>query len=104
VASGTVCGGTFFYTIEANDATDYQAIRGSVPFSAVNKAGTLTTALGTPVEVNPVSAGTLSVTVTVTTGTNLIILNLNAVSSLTQTVLRATGRVILDGGTGSWTA
>jgi len=104
VASGTVTGGTFHYTIEANDGTDYQVLRGQVPFCAVNKAGTLTTTLGTPVEITAVSTGTLSTTVTVTTGTNTIILNQNAVSSLTQTVLRCTGRVVLDGGTGAWTA
>ncbi|HEY4513546.1 MAG TPA: hypothetical protein VJH06_03475 [Candidatus Paceibacterota bacterium] len=101
VASGTITGGTLYYTVEANDGTDYQVIRGSVPFSAVNKAETLTTTLGTPVETTTASSGTLTDTITITTGTNEITLNINAVSSLTQTVLRATWSVVLDGGTGA---
>lgn len=100
VASGTVTGGTLFYTVEANDGTDFQVLRGQVLFSAVNKGGTLTTTLGTPTEITSVSTGTLTDTITLTTGTNTIIPNINAVSSLTQTVLRATVRVVLDGGTG----
>lgn len=101
VASGTVTGGTLWYTIESNDTTDYQVLRGRVLFSAVNKAGTLTVTLGTPEEITSVSIGTLTNTVTLTTGTNTIIPNLNAVSSLTQTTLRATFRISLDGGTGA---
>lgn len=89
VSSGSVAGGILFYTIRADDATDFQVLRGRVVWSAVNKAGTLTPTLGTPEEITSVSAGTLTDTVTITTGTNLITLNLNAVSSLTQTTLYA---------------
>lgn len=100
VASGSIAGGTWKYTIEANDGTDYQAIRGSLEFAVVNKAGVLTCTLGTPVEITVTSAGTLTDTPTCTTGANVITLNINAVSSLTQTTLRATSRLLLDGGTG----
>jgi hypothetical protein len=103
VAAASVTGGTIYYTVEANDGTDYQSRRGSVNFTAVNKAGTLTTDIGTPAESVAVSAGTLTCTPTVTIGANKITLNLNAVSSLTQTVLRATYRIVLDGGTGTVT-
>jgi hypothetical protein len=101
VAASTVSGGTLYYTIEANDATDFQSLRGEVSFAVVNKGGTLTTTLGTPVEVSTTSTGTLTNTVTLATGTNKITPQLNAVSSLTQTTLRAQWRVSLAGGTGA---
>lgn len=101
LADNTVISGSFHYAVEANDATDYQCRRGEVPFVAVSKAGTITTALGTPVELPALSAGTLGVTPTVTTGAAKITLNLNAVSSLTQTILRASWRVMIDGGSGN---
>ena len=97
VASGSVANGRFYYSIQANDATDYQAISGSVNWSVVNKAGTLTAVLSTPVEANAVSSGTLTVTVTAATGTNKITISLNAVSSLTQTTLRAKWQLQHDG-------
>lgn len=97
VASGSVANGRFYYSIQANDASDYQAISGSVNWSVVNKAGTLTAVLSTPVESNAVSSGTLTVTVTAATGTNKITLSLNAVSSLTQTTLRAKWQLQHDG-------
>jgi hypothetical protein len=103
VASNTIAGGTLKYTIEANDGTDFQVIRGNVEFSAINKAGTLTCTLGTPTEVTTSPTGTLTNTATCTTGTNKITFNLNAVSSLTQTTLRASRRIMLDGGTGNAT-
>ncbi len=98
VASGTVAGGTVWYTIRANDATDFQALRGQVQWSAVNKGGTLTAAIvlvGS--EILAASAGTLTNTATITTGTNLITINLNAVSSLTQTTLYAYVSAQVDG-------
>lgn len=97
ISASTVIGGTFRYTIEANDASAYQSLRGSVDFSAVNEGGTETCTLGTPVEVETSPTGTLTNTVTCTTaGTNTITLNLNAVSSLAQTTLRASYRVMVD--------
>lgn len=103
VPSGTVLGGTLFYTIEANDATDFEVLRGSVPFEAVNKAGTLTTSIGTPVEISTGTSGVLTETPTITTGTNKITLNINATTTLIQTVLRATYTITLDGGSGAVT-
>lgn len=98
VASGSVAGGTVWYTIRADDATDFQALRGQVQWAAVNKGGTLTAsivAVGT--ETAAVSAGTLTNTPTITTGTNSITINLNAVSSLTQTTLYAFVSGQMDG-------
>ena len=97
VASGTVTGGTLWYTIRADDGADFQALRGRVQFAAVNKGGTLTVAPSTPEETTALSAGTLANTVTITTGTNMITLNLNAVSSLTQTTLVAYISAQIDG-------
>lgn len=99
VANNTVVGGTLYYTVEANDGTEYQARVGAVQFGAASKAGTITTFAGTPTENIAASSGTLTATFTVTTGAAKIILNLNAVSSLTQTTLTASYRIVLDGGT-----
>ena len=79
-------GGILIYTIYATDGTDMQILRGSVPWGAVNKAGTITPVLGTPVEVDCTPTGTLTVTVTaVDAGSNALSFKLNAVSSLTTT-------------------
>lgn len=97
VASGTVAGGVFSYTIRADDGTDFQVIRGDVPWSAVNKAGTITATLGTPIEVTTTSTGTLTNTTTAVVNGNTIDFKLNAVSSLTQTTLHAYVSGTLDG-------
>lgn len=89
VASGTTAGGTLAYTIRSDDATDFQSLSGTVNFAAVNKGGTLTAALSTPVESVVNSSGTLTVTVTAVANGNGVDLKLNAVSSLTQTTLYA---------------
>lgn len=110
LASNTVCGGTFRYTIQSSDATpDHQALRGEVQFTAVNKAGALTitdnTVAGVPANAAACacSAGTLTATFTTTAGASKFTLNLNAVSSLTQTTLNVRPNVVLDGGGASTT-
>ena len=97
VAAGSVASGEFFYSVQANDATDFQVIRGRVVWAVVNKGGTLTTSITDTVEANPVSAGTLTCAATLVNGTNKVTLSLNAVSSLTQTTLRARWRLEHDG-------
>jgi hypothetical protein len=103
IASGSVTGGTIFYTIESNDGTDFQAIRGRVAFVAENKAGTVTSTAGTADETSLLTAGTLTNTFSITNGTGKITLNFNALSSLVQTVLRVSWHVLVDGGTGAVT-
>ena len=97
VASGSVASGELLYSIQANDATDYQNLRGRVVYSIVNKGGTLTTNFAETAEANAVSTGTLTCTTTLVAGTNKITLSLNAVSSLTQTTLRAKWQMQHDG-------
>lgn len=104
LANNTVCGGILEYTIDADDATEYQARQGSVTFVAVSKAGTITSTAGTPTESVAVSAGTLTNTFTITNGAAKLTLNLNAVSSLTQTTLRASFAIRVNGGTCNATA
>lgn len=107
VPSGGVVGGEIEYTIEANDATDYQNRTGIIPFAMVNKAGTETATLGTvgaATEVVAVSAGTLTNTLAADTSpTNAVNITANAVSSLTQTTLRITYTVRITWGTGTVT-
>lgn len=97
LTAGKVAGGRLIYTVEANDATDYQAITGYVGFSVVNKGGTLTSALSPITEATAVSAGTLTCTPTMVAGTNKVTASLNAVSSLTQTTLRVRWQLVHDG-------
>jgi len=98
VASGTVAGGTVWYTIRADDATDFQSFRGQVQWAAVNKGGVLTASIAAVgADAVATSSGTLTSTATITTGTNSITINLNAVSSLTQTTLYAFVSAQLDG-------
>lgn len=97
VASGSVASGEFLYSIQANDATDFQNLRGRVVYSVVNKGGVLTTSFSEAAEANAVSAGTLTCTTTLVAGTNKITISLNAVSSLTQTTLRVKWQMQHDG-------
>ena len=91
IATGKIQGGQIVLTIEANDATDYQARTLRFIWSAVNKAGTLTITISTPEEVVAVSSGTLTATITgVDNGSGVLSFKANAVSSLTQSTLRAT--------------
>ena len=86
----TRCGGTITYTIEASDGTDFQSLSGQVRYAAVNKAGVYTTQITEEVVQAAVQSAvsTLTDTWTITTGTNLINIQLNADSSLTTTTLR----------------
>lgn len=111
VPSGSSTGGQITYTVEANDGTDFQSRAGAVNVQAVNKAGTETCVVSTATDATPsetedgsspaASSGTLTYAWTVdTSGTNTCQLKLNAVSSLTETVLRITFQVHKNGGLG----
>ena len=97
LTAGKASGGRLLYTVEANDATDYQSLTGYVGYAVVNKGGTLTSALTAVTEASACSAGTLAVTPSAVAGTNKITLSLNAVSSLTQTTLRVKWQLAHDG-------
>jgi hypothetical protein len=99
VPAGSIASGELTYTIEANNVTDFQCLRGRVIWAVVNKGGILTTSLSEIVDGNPCSAGTLTAVASLTNGTNNITINLNAASSLAQTTLRARWRITHDGGT-----
>lgn len=103
VASGTVAGGTILYTVEANDATDYQSLTGVVAFDIVNKAGTCTIVItDTQNGTGACSSGTLTGTITATdAGSGVVQFKMNAVSSLTQTTLRINAQVKKNFGTGA---
>ena len=91
IATGKIQGGTILITVEGNDATDFQSRTLRFIWSAVNKAGTLTITISTPEEVVALSSGTLTCTITaVDAGSGVLSFRANAVSSLTQSTLRAT--------------
>ena len=89
VASNNVVSAHIDYEVEANDATDYQVLSGTIRVNAVNKAGTVTASIAeVGTQTSTLSTGTLTVTNTVLAGTAKITVRSNAVSSLTQTTLR----------------
>lgn len=106
VAASKVVGGKLIYTVSANDGTDFQSTTGEVIFSAVDKAGTVTTAITASAETSAASAGTLTSTWTAVASTTNVILKCNAVSSLSQTVLEVHTQLVLNGddttGTVTW--
>lgn len=92
-----VAGGYITYTVQANDATNFQALNGFDTFAIVNKAGTLTLTLGTDTQVSAVSSGTLTGTLSlVDAGSNVATFKMSATSSLTQTNLVIRAEVYLD--------
>lgn len=105
IPTGEVAGGEIVVTVEANDATDFQARTLRLIWAAVNKAGTTTVTISTPEEVVAVSAGTLTATITaVDAGSGNVDFKADATSSLTQTVLRANFQVSKNFGTGTITS
>lgn len=104
IPSSTVTGGEILITVEANDGTDFQSRTLRFIWSAVNKSGTITATVQTPEEAVAVSAGTLTVTIdTNDAGSGNLDFRANAVSSLTQTVLRCSYQVFKNIGTGAIT-
>ena len=111
VAAGTGTGGVVHYTVYATDGTDMQTRTGFVRFTAVNKAGTETCGMSNDAgaadasiteteDGNAValSAGTLTYAITCSTASaNAVEFQINAASSLTETVLRAYYTVTITG-------
>lgn len=88
--AGASSGGVVFYRVHADDATDYQSINGALSYSAVNKAGTVTTAFfaatgAAGLDSKAVSAGTLTLAWTNVAGTAKATLKLQPTGSLTET-------------------
>ena len=106
LASSKYVGGYIMATIHADDGTDFQSITHHIPFSAVNKAGTVTAAIASPASSGTAaSTGTLTVSWTaVASGAN-VLLKCNADSSLTETTLKVSWQLFLNGdGTAGITA
>ena len=97
--ASSVVGAEFLVTVQANDATDFQASTSRVRVSSVRKAtGNTVSAVGVVgSDLSAASAGTLTCTYTVTEGASAATLNANCVSSLTQTILRATWQATANG-------
>ena len=101
VANSSYCAGHVDYVVFAADASDAQSVTGQLFFSAVaTSAGAVTAAgLSDQHNLNPTTTGTLTNAMTQTTGTNLLTLQANAASSLSQTTLKIDYRVMLSAGT-----
>lgn len=86
------CGGAFFYTIEASDGTDYQAMTGMVTYAAVSKATvqTLTITSAAANDAKALSSGTLTVSFTIVAGTGLCTIKVTPTGSLTETTYTIT--------------
>lgn len=93
-------GGTVFYTLVANDASDFQSRSGYINFSVVNKAGTETCAFAAiPTESVANSSGTTTLTFDTDTAgpTNGCDLRATGASSLTETTLSFFWSIVLQG-------
>lgn len=101
MVASTRVAGTLYYSIEADDATDYQARSGVLPFNAVMKGTAITCSVATvtsATEVAAVSSGTITNTFTCADGTaGALQLKANAASSLTETTLRIRYRLDITG-------
>lgn len=109
VAAGAYVGGAIDYTVYANDATDFQMRSARQNFAVVNKAGTETCVISAASElldgsVVAASAGTLTYGVTCTSSVDgTVDIEINAVSSLTETTLESCSRVYINSGTATVT-
>lgn len=103
LASGEMTGGNINYTVEASDATDHQALSGTLRFAIVNKAATET--CPDPTDTGTVllaaSASTLTCSWTCDeTPANAVDFQANCTSGLTQTVLRINWSIEMQGAAG----
>lgn len=105
VVSGKYAGGTLIATVHADDGTDYQSQTQSFTFAVVNKAGTGTYSLqATPsTSATAASSGTLTATWDAEFSGNVLNLRCNATSSLTETTLKVSWQILLNGVVGSVT-
>jgi len=94
----------FLVTIEANDGTEYQSMSYRVRVNSVRKAtGNTVSTVGivddanAPAVATSAGGGTLTATFAVTEGASAATLTVNAVSSLTQTTLRANVQAVANG-------
>ncbi len=91
--ASSVISAELLVTIEANDGTDYQCLTSRVRVSSVRKAtsNTVTTiaVIGTDLVAESAGGSTLTCTFTAVEGSGAVTIKANAVSSLTQTTLRA---------------
>lgn len=98
LASGARCGGTVNWSVDVTDGTDHQVVTGSFTFSAVDKAGTLTSDVDADATVSTAaSAGTCTVTPTILDGTNQISLQITADTSLSPTAMLVRFNMDLSG-------
>lgn len=85
-------GGAFFYTIEASDGTDFQAMTGMVTYAAVSKAAvqTLTITSAAANDAKALSSGTLTIAFTFVAGTGLGTVKLQPTGSLAELIYTIT--------------
>lgn len=98
LAAGEMGGGVIFWTIEASDGTDHQALSGMTMFAAVNKGGAYTKHVvnDTANDAKAVSAGTLTASWAFADGTNEVQMQVTPAGSLTETTYRITYVVMMN--------
>lgn len=97
--SGKYIGGSIVATTQAGDGTDIQATTQHFTFSAVNKSGTVTASIQASPSTSSTAAstGTLTSTWTIVPNGASVDIKNNAVSSLTQTSLKVSYKITLNG-------
>ena len=89
----TMAGGYIVYSITSTDGTNMQVHSGVINYAAVNKGGVYTTSIvdgdAEAVDATAASSGNLTDAWTITTGTNLITINVVATSTvITPTIMK----------------
>lgn len=86
--ASAMSGGFIDFLVRAGDGTDFQALAGRAAYACVNKAATLTGTITytTAPEAKAVSAGTLTLSFTIVTGTNKMTVKVQPTGSLTETL------------------
>lgn len=79
----TMCGGSIEATIVCTDGTDMQSFTQTVTYSAVNKGAAYTTSITASTGDKSVSAGTLTTSWTIVSGTNKVTIKVTPTTSLT---------------------
>lgn len=88
MASGSTWGGKIFFKLEGKDATDFVGLFGQLEVFAIDKAGTITCTVGTPITTTSLGTGGATSTLTAFTcadaGANVLNLLCNYTTSLTD--------------------
>lgn len=100
LAASTTCGGMIFLNVTGSGGGDFQSVTSIITYTAVNKAGTISSQVstsGTQTYVTALSGGTSLVAVpSITAGASKITINITATSDITTPTLTAKYQIFTE--------